>query len=331
MKAMLVTGLGLGPRGMKYEEIPEPVAGKGEIVIGARAAGVNFADSLMLAGRYQTKQPLPFSPGLEVAGVVAAVGEGVSGHAVGDRVLAIPPHGGYAGKVAVPAERAVRIPDAMDYVTAAGFPVAYGTSHLGLWHRARLKAGEKLLVLGAAGGVGLTAVELGVLMGAEVIAVAKGKAKLDVAARQGALHLIDAEVEDLKGAIMAATGGAGVDVIYDPVGGALFEAGLKAAAFEARALVIGFASGEVPQIAANRLLVKNIDVIGFWWGAYADKAPEIMAQSFRTLIGWWEEGRLHPHVSDTRPLAQAAEALDLVLERRSTGKVVITIDEAEGA
>lgn len=331
MKAMLVTGLGLGPRGMTYESIPEPLAGQGEIVVGVRAAGVNFADSLMLAGRYQTKQPLPFSPGLEVAGVVTAVGAGVSSHAVGDRVLAIPAYGGYAGKVAVPAERAVKIPDAMDYVTAAGFPVAYGTSHLGLWHRARLKAGEKLLVLGAAGGVGLTAVELGVLMGAEVIAVAKGKAKLDVAAAQGAHHLIDAENPDLKDAIMAATGGAGVDVIYDPVGGALFEAGLKAAAFEARALIIGFASGEVPQIAANRLLVKNVDVVGFWWGAYADKAPETMAQSFRTLIGWWEEGRLRPHVSDTRPLALAAEALELVLERRSTGKVVITVDEAEGA
>ncbi|PWR18848.1 NADPH:quinone oxidoreductase family protein [Zavarzinia compransoris] len=323
MKAIVVTGLGQGPRGLQYLEVADPLAGAGEITITVRAAGVNFADSLMLAGKYQTRQPLPFSPGLEVAGVVESVGHGVAGFKPGDRVLAIPSYGGYAEKVAVAADRAVPIPDEMDYVTAAGFPVAYGTSHLGLWHRARLKAGERLLVLGAAGGVGLTAVELGVLMGAEVIAVAKGAEKLAVAAAQGAHHLIDAGTDDLKAAILAA--GGGVDVIYDPVGGALFEAGLKAANFEARALIIGFASGDVPQIAANRLLVKNVDVVGFWWGAYADKAPGVMADSFRTLIGWWQAGRLRPHVSDTRPLEQAAEALELVLERRSTGKVVITV------
>lgn len=326
MKAMLVNSLGQGPQGLQLTEVADPVAGSGQVVIAVKAAGVNFADSLMLAGRYQTKQPLPFAPGLEVSGVVEAVGDGVTSLVPGDRVLAIPSYGGYARKVAVEADRAVKIPDAMDHVTAAGFPVAYGTSHLGLWHRARLKAGERLLVLGAAGGVGLTAVELGVLMGAEVIAVAKGRAKLDVAAAQGAHHLIDAEVPDLKAAILEATGGAGVDVIYDPVGGALFEAGMKAAAFEARALIIGFASGDVPQIAANRLLVKNVDVVGFWWGAYADKAPGVMAESFRTLIGWWEEGRLRPHVSDTRPLEQAAEALEMLIDRRSTGKVVITVD-----
>ncbi|MCF4165500.1 NADPH:quinone oxidoreductase family protein [Zavarzinia compransoris] len=324
MKAIIATELGRGPRGLDYRDMPDPLAKEGEIVIAVRAAGVNFADSLMLAGRYQTRQPLPFSPGLEVAGTVESVGPGVAGFAPGDRVLAIPSHGGYAEKVAVAADRAVPIPETMDFVTAAGFPVAYGTSHLGLAHRARLVPGEKLLVLGAAGGVGLTAVELGVLMGAEVIAVAKGEAKLAVARDQGAHHLIDAGVDDLKGAIMAVSGG--VDVIYDPVGGALFEAGLKAANFEARALIIGFASGEVPQIAANRLLVKNVDVIGFWWGAYADKAPAIMADSFRALIDWWRAGRLRPHVSDTRPLARAAEALELVLERRSTGKVVITVD-----
>jgi len=323
MKAIVATSLGQGPRGLQYLDVAEPLAGTGEIVISVRAAGVNFADSLMLAGKYQTRQPLPFSPGLEVAGVVESVGHGVAGFAPGDRVLAIPSFGGYAEKVAVAAERAVHIPASMDFVTAAGFPVAYGTSHLGLWHRARLKPGEKLLVLGAAGGVGLTAVELGVLMGAEVIAVAKGADKLAVAKAQGAHHLIDAGVEDLKAEILKVAGG--VDVIYDPVGGALFEAGLKTANFEARALIIGFASGDVPQIAANRLLVKNIDVIGFWWGAYAEKAPKVMADSFRTLIGWWEEGRLRPHVSDTRPLDQAAEALELVLERRSTGKVVITV------
>lgn len=325
MKAIVATELGRGPRGLQYLDVAEPVAGKGEIVVAVRAAGVNFADSLMLAGRYQTRQPLPFSPGLEVAGTVESVGPGVTAFVPGDRVLAIPAFGGYAEKVAVSAQRAVAIPADMDFVTAAGFPVAYGTSHLGLWHRARLRAGETLLVLGAAGGVGLTAVELGVLMGARVIAVAKGEAKLAVAKAQGAHHLIDAEVDDLKAAILA-TGG-GVDVIYDPVGGALFEAGLKCANFEARALIIGFASGDVPQIAANRLLVKNVDVLGFWWGAYADKAPAVMADSFRTLIGWWQDGRLKPHVSDTRPLPLAAEALELVLERRSTGKVVITVGD----
>lgn len=325
MQAMLVHELGLGPEAMTLTEAPDPVAGAGEVVVAVEAAGVNFADGLMLAGRYQSQPALPFAPGLEVAGRIAAVGPGVTGLAVGMDVLALPGHGGYASHVVVPAARVVRRPAAMPAVVAAGFAVAYGTGHLALVHRARLKPGETLLVLGAAGGVGLTAVELGAVLGARVIAVAQGPAKLALAAAKGAAILIDADVPDLKAALLEATGGRGVDVIYDPVGGSLFDQALKAAAFEARALVIGFASGTVPQIAANRLLVKNVDVIGFWWGAYADKAPAALAASLDALIALWGQGRLALHVSETWPLAAAGKALAAVQGRRSTGKVVLTV------
>lgn len=325
MQAMLVHRLGLGPEALILTEQPDPRPGPGEVVVAVEAAGVNFADGLMLAGHYQNQPALPFAPGLEVAGTIAAVGAGVAGLAPGTRVLALPACGGYATRVAVPAARVVVLPAAMPMVTAAGFAVAYGTGHLALVHRARLQPGDTLLVLGAAGGVGLTAVELGVLLGARVIAVAQGPAKLALAAAKGAAVLIDADTADLKGALLAATRGRGVDVIYDPVGGALFDQALKAAAFEARVLAIGFASGTVPQVAANRLLVKNVDLIGFWWGAYGDKAPAVLTASLEALIALWCQGRLSLHVSETRPLAQAGEALALVQGRRATGKVVLTI------
>jgi len=325
MKAWVCNALGQGPDGLILTDIEAPVPGPGEVAIRVGACGINFADGLLLEGRYQAQPAVPFTPGLEVAGRVAALGAGVASFRVGDRVIAMTGQGGYGEVALAPASRTVALPDEIGWVEGAAFPIAYGTSHLGLAHRARLQPGETLLVLGASGGVGLTAVELGKLMGARVIAVANGAAKCAVAAGAGADETVDASTEDLVERLRALVGPAGVDVIYDPVGGALFDAGLKVAALEARVLLIGFASGDVPKIAANRLLVKNVDVIGFYWGAYGDRRPEVMADSFRTLIGWWQQGRLRPHISDVVPLERAPDGLKQVLARRSTGKVVIEI------
>lgn len=328
MKAWICRRLGHGPKGLSFEDLPEPVPGRGEVAIRVGACGINFADGLLLEGRYQAQPELPFVPGLEVSGTVAAIGPGVADLAVGDRVIAMTGSGGYGEVALAPAARTVRLPASIGWVEGAAFPIAYGTSHLGLAHRARLAEGETLLVLGASGGVGLTAVELGRLMGARVIAAASGPEKCAVAARAGAHETIDSAADDLTERLRALVGARGVDVIYDPVGGELFDKALKVAAFEARVLLIGFASGTVPQIAANRLLVKNVDVVGFYWGAYAERRPALMADSFRTLIGWWEQGRLRPHVSDVLPLDRAPDALERVLSRKSTGKVVIEVGAA---
>jgi len=274
----------------------------------------------MVQGRYQDMPALPFTPGMEVCGEVTGLGPGVSGPALGTRVVVFGGHGGLAQHGVFPAALCRPVPAAMADVVAAGFQVAYGTSHLALTRRARLQPGETLLVLGAAGGVGLTAVEVGHQLGARVIAVARGAERRAVAQAAGADHLIDPEAGDLKAALRAL---GGVDVIYDPVGGASFDAALAAARPEARALVIGFASGEVPQVAANRLLVKNVDVMGFYWGGYLRFAPEALTDSLATLLDWHAAGRLHPHVGHVLPLAQAAAGLDLLAARRATVKVVI--------
>ena len=328
MKAWVCNELGKGPDGLVFGDVAPPTPGPGEIAIRVGACGINFADGLLLEGRYQVQPTVPFTPGLEVAGTVEALGAGVTRFRPGDRVIAMTGQGGYGEIALAPAARAVPLPAEIGWVEGAAFPIAYGTSHLGLAHRARLAAGETLLVLGASGGVGLTAVELGKLMGARVIAVANGAEKCAVAARAGADATLDAGSDDIVERLRELAGPGGVDVVYDPVGGALFDAALKVAAFEARVLLIGFASGDVPRIAANRLLVKNVDVIGFYWGAYGEKRPEIMADSFRTLVGWWQEGRLRPHVSDVVPLSAAPEGLKKVLSRRSTGKVVIEVPGA---
>jgi len=302
---------------------PEPAAG--EIRIKIHACGLNFADLLMVKGTYQDVPDLPFTLGMEVSGIIDALGEDVSELAVGDRVAVFGGHGGLAEFGCFEARRAVRLPEDMSMVDAAAFQVAYGTSHLALAHRARMQAGETLLVLGAAGGVGLTAVEIGKLMGATVIACARGKAKLDAAISAGADHLIDAETQDIR-TEMKALGGA--DVVYDPVGGAQFEAAFRSCKPEARILPIGFASGDVPQVPANRLLVKNIDVIGFYWGGYLAFAPEALTDSLADLMGWYADGRLRPHVSHVLPLERAADGLALIRSRRSTGKVVIVPEPA---
>ena len=302
-------------------EIAEPVPGPGEIGVRIAACGLNFADLLMIEGRYQDTPEAPFTLGMEVAGTVERLGPGVAGPKPGTRVAVFGGKGGLAEFGCFPAERAVVLPDGMSSVEAAAFQIAYVTSHMALEHKARLQPGETLLVLGAAGGVGLTAVEIGKLMGARVIACARGADKLAVAEQAGADHLIDTETGDIREACRAL---GGVDVVYDPVGGDQFKAAMRACRPEGRLLAIGFASGEVPQIPANHLLVKNLSVMGLYWGGYLGFRPEVVTDSLRRLLGWYEAGQLHPHVSHVLPLERAAEALDLLRARRSTGKVVVT-------
>jgi NADPH2:quinone reductase len=312
-----------GPAALRLDEVPEPRPGPGQVRVRVRACGVNFADSLITRGQYQKQPAPPFTPGFEVSGEVMELGTGVGGIAIGDRVIAMTPHGGYAEQVIADIERCVPMPAAMSWEHGAAFPVVFGTSHLALWHRARLRAGETLVVHGASGGVGLTAVAIGKQLGATVIATANGPEKLQVARAHGADHLIDSGQEDLRTRIKEFTDGRGADVVYDPVGGELFTASLRSIAFEGRILIIGFAGGAVPQIPANHLLVKNVDVIGVNWPAYVELNPQVMTESFRTLMQWYLDGAIKPHVSATYPLAQAVEALNQVVTRKSTGKIVI--------
>lgn len=313
----------IGSHGARLEPVtlPEPTPGPGEVKLAVRACGVNFADTLMIAGTYQEKPPLPLVPGLEVCGTVAGLGPGVAGLALGQRVACYAGGGGFAEALVAPAARCVPVPEAMPDEAVAGFLIAYGTSHVALAHKARLQPGERLLVLGAAGGVGLTAVELGSLMGAEVIAVARGAEKLALAAAAGARHLIEAE-DDLRARVRAL---GGADVVYDPVGGALFDAALRACNPEARLLPLGFAGGKVPQIPANILLVKDLTVHGLYWGGYVTRHPEVLRASLAALFAWYGAGRLRPHVSDVLPLEEAEAALDLLRSRAAMGKVVLRI------
>ncbi len=324
MRAFRVEAQGATPRLVR---IARPRPGPGEVLVRISACGLNFADLLMLRGTYQDMPDAPFTPGMEVAGRVEALGPGTRGPAPGTRVAVFGGHGGLAELGCFPAERAVPLPGSMDDVTAAGFLVAYGTSHLALARRARLEPGERLLVLGAAGGVGLTAVEIGALMGAEVVACARGADRLEIARRAGAAHLVDSEAGELRERVHAL---GGADVVYDPVGGPLFAAALRAARPEARILSIGFASGEMPEIRANHLLVKNLSVMGFYWGGYFRFRPEAVTASLAELLRWHGEGRLAPHVGHVLPLCEAGEALELLRTRRATGKVVVRIGDAPG-
>ena len=303
-------------------DLPRPVPGLGELRLHIHACGLNFADLLMIKGEYQDTPVAPFTLGMEVAGVVDALGPDISSPAPGTRVAVFGGQGGLADYGCFPAERAVLLPDAMPFEEAAAFQIAYGTSHVALDHKARLQTGETLLVLGAAGGVGLTAVEIGKLMGARVIACARGQDKLEVARQAGADHLIDARTDDIREFCRAL---GCVDVVYDPVGGAQFTSALRACNPEARILTIGYASGEVPQIPANHLLVKNLSVMGLYWGGYLKFRPEVVTKSLQVLFGWYESGRIKPHISHVLPLDRAAEGIEMLRSRRSTGKVVITM------
>ncbi|WP_299368731.1 NADPH:quinone oxidoreductase family protein [uncultured Tateyamaria sp.] len=320
MRAMQVTALG---QPLELRDIDTPSPQPGEVLIRVHTCGLNFGDTLIVKGTYQEKPALPATIGMEMCGTIEALGDGVAHLSVGQRVAAYAGFGGLGEYAALPADICVPIPDAMTEIDAAAFLVAYGTSHVALDYKAHLKPGERLLVLGASGGVGLTAVELGKLMGAEVIACARGADKLKIAAKAGADHLLDSETCDLK-ADVKALGGA--DVVYDPVGGDLFDAALRACNPEARLLPLGFASGTVPQIAANYLLVKNLSVLGFYWGGYTRVNPRVLTDSFAILFDWYAEGKLKPHVSHVLRLAQANEGLDLLRTRKATGKVVIQVD-----
>lgn len=317
MQAFQIRAQGAQPT---LDDIPVPAPAAGEVRLKIAACGLNFADLLMQKGTYQDMPPAPFALGMEVAGTVDALGDGVSGLSVGDRVAVFGGHGGLAEYACFRADRAVHLPDAMPFEDAAAFQVAYGTSHVALDHRARLQPGERLVVLGAAGGVGLTAVEIGKFMGAEVIAVARGPEKLAVARAAGADHLIDATTADLRAELKAL---GGVDVVYDAVGGQQFTDAFRACRPEARILAIGFASGDVPQIKANHLLVKNVAVLGLYWGGYLAFRPSVVTDSLTQLFAWYTDGKLTPHISHCLPLARAAEALELLRSRASTGKVVI--------
>ncbi|SPF78301.1 NADPH:quinone oxidoreductase family protein [Pseudoprimorskyibacter insulae] len=319
MRAYQVTTFDSAPE-MKIADLP--YVSVNEIRLRIEACGLNFADLLMMEGTYQDTPPVPFTLGMEVAGTIDEVGPEVTGFKPGDRVAVFGGSGGLAEYGCYPADRAVRLPDGMSAVDAAAFQVAYGTSHVALDYRARLQPGETLLVLGAAGGVGLTAVEIGKLMGATVIACARGADKLAVAKAAGADHLIDSDTDDLREAVLAL---GGADVVYDPVGGDLFKAAFRACKPEARVIPIGFASGDVPQIKSNHLLVKNITVIGLYWGGYLSFKPEVITNSMNQLFQWYSAGDLKPHVSHTFPLDRAGEGLEALRSRKSTGKVVITI------
>jgi NADPH2:quinone reductase len=295
---------------------------KGEIVVQVEAVGLNFADMLAIQGKYQVRHPFPYVPGMELSGTVLTLGPDTDGPEPGTRILATCPAGALARQIMLPADRVCPIPDSMGHEEAAGFPIAYGTSHLALTHTARLRPGETLFVTGAAGGVGLTAVEIGKRLGARVIASARGADRLAVAQQAGADVLIDSEAPDLKAALRAE---GGVDVVYDAVGGPAFDAALRACKPEGRLLAIGFASGEVPQIPANLLLVKNLTVSGFWYGGMEAHAPGLVAASMAELLRWRAEGLIHPHVSHVLPFEAVPEGLALLRGRKATGKVVIRV------
>lgn len=322
MKAFVVNEFGQ-PEDMRIQEIEMVAPREGEVQIKVMACGINFADVLMVQGLYQVKPPFPFSPGLEVSGVVEAVGAGVDHLAVGDSVLAIVNWGGLAEYVNAPAPMTIKLPPTMSHQEAAAFPIAYGTSHVALDHRARLLAGETVLISGAAGGAGLTAVELSKLMGATVIACVSTQAKAEIAKQYGADEVILYTEQPVRETVKQLVGG--VDVVYDVVGGDFFNDAIRVMNWEGRYLVVGFASGTIPELPINRVLIKNTSLVGVFWGAYALNKPMVMFQSLQTLLNWHHEGRLHPHISQVFPFEQTADALLALRNRESTGKVVVSI------
>lgn len=323
MKAVLCKAFGPAET-LVLEEVANLEPKKTEVVLDVHAAGVNFPDSLIIEGKYQFKPPFPFSPGGEAAGVISAVGEKVSQFKVGDRVMALTGWGSFAEQVAVPAYNVLPMPAGMDFTTAAAFSMTYGTSMHALKQRGNLQAGETLLVLGASGGVGLAAVEIGKAMGATVIAAASSAQKLEVAKAAGADHLINYSEQSLKDELKTLTKGQGVDVIYDPVGGPLFEEAFRSIAWNGRMLVIGFASGEIPALPANLPLLKGAALIGVFWGAFAQRQPQDNVANFQQLFAWYGEGKLKPLVSQTFPLEKAGDAIDTLAKRKAVGKVVVT-------
>ena len=324
MKAVLCRQYG-PPDSLVVEELPSPKAGSGEVVVAVKAASVNFPDVLIIQNKYQFKPPLPFSPGSEFAGVVKEVGAQVQGVKPGDKVIAFTTYGAFAEEVKIEASRLIALPEKMDFLSGAAFLLTYGTSDHALRDRGALRAGETLLVLGAAGGVGLAAIEIGKALGAQVIACASSEDKLQVCRAHGADATINYATEDLRERIKALTGGRGADVVYDPVGGPYSEPAFRSIAWRGRLLVVGFAAGEIPRLPLNLALLKGASVVGVFWGDFARREPKQFANSVRQLGSWFREGRLRPHVSRTFPLEQAGEALKLLAARQVKGKIVLKV------
>ena len=324
MKALLCKAFGPASS-LQLEDIPSPTPKANEVLLDVHAAGVNFPDSLIIQGKYQFKPPFPFAPGGEAAGVISAVGDKVSQYRVGQRVMALTGWGSFAEQVCVPAYNLLPMPDGMDFASAAAFGMTYGTSMHALKQRGNLQPGETLLVLGASGGVGLAAVEIGKAMGATVIAAASSAEKLEVARQAGADQLINYREQSLKDELKKLTGGKGVDVIYDPVGGPLFEEAFRCIAWNGRLLVIGFASGEIPALPANLPLLKGASLVGVFWGAFAQRQVQDNVVNFQQLFAWYAEGKLKPLVSQRYSLAEAGQAIDALAERRAVGKLVIEV------
>lgn len=322
MKAILCKSWG-PPDTLVVEDLPDVVPGPGEVAIDVQAAGVNFPDVLIIQNKYQFKPDLPFTPGSELAGVIRAVGDGVTNVKVGDKVLAFVSRGAFAQQIAVPAQTVMPMPPGLDFDTAAAVTLTYGTSHHAVVDRAQLKAGETMLVLGAAGGVGLAAIEIGKALGARVIAAASSDEKLAVCKDHGADATINYSTEDLREAIKAATDGKGPDVIYDPVGGVYAEPAFRSIAWRGRYLVIGFANGEIPKLPLNLPLLKGASIVGVFWGEFARREPKANQAAMRELMGWMAEGKIRPHISGRYPLAETARALNDMAARKVTGKVVI--------
>jgi NADPH2:quinone reductase len=322
MKAVLCKEYG-PPDKLSVESIAELKPGPGQVVVTVKACGVNFPDTLIIQGKYQFKPPFPFSPGSEIAGMVKETGEGVSNVKPGDRVMAFTGWGGFAEEVVAEAGEIISMPPGLDFTTASAFVLTYGTSHHALKDRAQLKAGETLLVLGAAGGVGLAAIEIGKIMGARVIAAASSQEKLDVCREHGADEFINYTTENLKDRLKALTGGKGVNVVYDPVGGGYSEVALRGMAWNGRFLVIGFTAGEIPRIPLNLPLLKGCAIVGVFWGSFTTHEPERNREHLQELLGWLKEGKLKPHISATYPLEGATQALQDMMDRKVKGKIVL--------
>ena len=322
MKAMLCTTYG-PPESLKLTETESKPVGKGQVRIAIHASGVNFPDTLIIQGKYQFKPEMPFAPGHEVAGDITEVGEGVSGFKKGDRVIAMIGHGGYADEVVADVGNLLKMPDNMSYIDGAAFTMTYGTSYYALKQRGELKPGETLLVLGAAGGVGLAAVELGKIMGAKIIAAAGADEKLELTKKYGAEGFINYSNEKIRDRMKELTGGKGADVIYDAVGGDAFDEAIRSINWLGRLLVIGFASGRIPSLPANLALLKSCDVRGVFYGAWRARDPKDAADNFKEMLGWYAAGKIKPHVSMTFPLEKAADAMEALLSRKATGKIIL--------
>ena len=325
MKALVCHELS-GPEALRLEELPTPEPGPGEVQIAVAAAGVNFADSLITAGKYQVKPNLPFVPGFELSGQVTTVGPDVTRFQIGDCVMAIPDFGAFAENIVVKEQLCFLMPPTMDFSQAAGFPITYGTAHAALRWQARLGQGETLLVHGASGGVGLAAVEVGKAMGARVIATAKDEQKLRTARAHGADYCLESCCLDLRDRVKDLTDGRGADVVFDPVGGDLFDKSLRCIAFDGRLVIIGFAGGRIQEIPANILMVKTVSAVGFNWGGFRNKAPERLGITFGELLAWYQAGLLSPEIFQTLPLESGAEAIGLLTSRTVRGKVVLEYD-----